>query len=532
MKTTCRFILLATLLTVPFLACAQATPRKDAAGQLQKFNRFYRYLDGMYVDKVDMEPLVESAVRSMLADLDPHSAYLDAEEMEGVHASFDGGFSGIGIEFNVLRDTLTVINIVSGGPAEKVGVRADDRIVGIDGQGVVGISRAEVPKRLRGPKGTKVELSVVRRSESDTLDFTVVRDNIPLNTVDAAYTPLPGVGYIKVNRFGRTTYDEFRKAFVSLGRIDALVLDLRGNGGGMLDQAVGMAGFFLPAGREIVSTEGRAVPPASYSTRKDGPFTDGKVIVLIDENSASASEIVAGALQDWDRGLIVGRPSFGKGLVQRQLDLGDGSAVRITIARYHTPSGRVIQRPYEKGRKEDYYQAYIRRLGQTEPDTLSKREVLYRTLQNGRPVYAGGGIAPDITVPVDTTGVTPYLIRLARRGIPAEFAADYLSRNRERLERLYPSYEDFEQDFSPDSILFVQIAAAAEEAGIPFDPEGMSLSHELLGVQIKALLARSLYDPSAFYRILNRQGNASLECALGILESWEEQGAPLLNPER
>lgn len=525
-------ILLSVFLLLPLLLSAQNGSRRDASEQLQKFNRFYRYLTGLYVDPVEMEPLVESAIRSMLADLDPHSAYLDAEEMEGVQASFEGGFSGIGIEFNILRDTLTVINIVSGGPAEKVGVRADDRIVRIDGQNAVGITRAEVPKRLRGPKDTKVELSVVRPGQSDTLDFTIVRDNIPLNTVDAAYSPVPGVGYVKINRFGRTTYDEFRKAVGSLGSLDALVLDLRGNGGGLLEQAIAIAGFFLPADRTVVSTEGRAVPPAVYSTRRDGPFT-GKVAVLIDESSASASEIVAGAIQDWDRGLVIGRPSFGKGLVQRQLDLGDGSAVRITVARYHTPSGRVIQRPYQKGRGDDYYKAYIDRLMHGGSDTLPDDAPLFRTLTTGRPVYGGGGIAPDVTVAADTSGVSPYLIRLARHGVPAQYAADYLSAHRTLLEERYPAFEDFESNFTVDLAMIEGVATAGESAGIPRDEQGMARSRELLGIQLEALLARSLYGPTAFYRIFNRTENPMLLRALELFARWDEEAVPLLGkPQR
>jgi len=297
----------------------------------------------------------------MLEELDPHSAYIGAEEMKGVQESFDGEFSGIGVEFNVLRDTEIVVNTIAGGPAERVGVRANDRIVRIDTLDAVGMSRTDVPKHLRGKTGTKVGIDVVRHGTPGQLHFVIVRDKIPLNTVDASYLAGEGIGYIKVNRFGRTTMDEFTEAYRKLGRPEGLILDLRGNGGGLLEQAIGMAGFFLPRGAVIVSTEGRAVPASSFRAQTNGEDLKGRLVVLIDESSASASEIVAGAVQDWDRGVVVGRPSFGKGLVQRQIGLSDGSAVRITVARYHTPSGRVIQRPYEKGKRREYYLDHLRR---------------------------------------------------------------------------------------------------------------------------------------------------------------------------
>ena len=331
------------LAQMPVPAAETASP-DDPMLQLQKLNQFYRYLNGTYVDTVHNDALVEKAIREMLLQLDPHSTYLTAEEMKGVKEVFDGSFSGIGIEFNVLSDTVIVVNVIAGGPSEKVGLLPNDRIVKADGKNIVGTKQLDVPKILRGPKGTRVDLEVVRHGEKAPLEFSIIRDNIPINTIDAAYKVDPSTGYIRVNRFANNTYKEFLEAYQKLGPLDALILDLRSNGGGLLDQAIDLSNFFLPAGSLIVSTEGLRVPPGEARATADGPFTTGKVIVLTNETSASGSEIVAGALQDWDRALVLGRRTFGKGLVQRQFPLVDGSAIRLTVARYHTPTGRVIQR--------------------------------------------------------------------------------------------------------------------------------------------------------------------------------------------
>ena len=391
------------------LLCALPLAAQDRADveQLQKFARVYRYLTELYVDDEDMAPVVEGAIAGMLERLDPHSAYLTAEEMRSVRESIDGEFSGIGVEFNVLRDTIIVVNTVAGGPAERAGMRANDRIVRIDTTEAVGFTRADVPKHLRGKTGTKVALEVVRHGVPERLRFTLVRDRIPLNTVDAAYRVSDSVGYIKVNRFGQTTMAEFGEAYRKLGRPGALILDLQGNGGGLLDQAIGMAGFFLPRGAVVVSTEGRAVPPTDFETQSPGEDTAGRLVVLIDEASASASEIVAGAVQDWDRGIVVGRPSFGKGLVQRQIGLPDGSAVRLTVARYHTPSGRVIQRPYEKGNRREYYLDHLRRYDDRTRDSLDAGAPAYRTLRTAENLAAHAALctAPPHPQPVCVTAL-------------------------------------------------------------------------------------------------------------------------------
>ena len=448
------FVILATLSVLPL-----AAQNEDDARQFQKLAQVFRYLSGLYVDEVEMKPVVEGAITGMLEELDPHSAYIGAEEMKGVQESFDGEFSGIGVEFNVLRDTVIVVNTIAGGPAERVGVRANDRIVRIDTLDAVGMSRTDVPKHLRGKTGTKVGIDVVRHGTPGQLHFVIVRDKIPLNTVDASYLAGEGIGYIKVNRFGRTTMDEFTEAYRKLGRPEGLILDLRGNGGGLLEQAIGMAGFFLPRGAVIVSTEGRAVPASSFRAQTNGEDLKGRLVVLIDESSASASEIVAGAVQDWDRGVVVGRPSFGKGLVQRQIGLSDGSAVRITVARYHTPSGRVIQRPYEKGKRREYYLDHLRRYDDAARDSLDAAAPAYRTLRTGRTVYGGGGIRPDILVEADTAGFSNYYGELIRRGIVADFVGDWLDGSRDSLSRRYASFEAFDAGYTPSCLLYTSDAA-------------------------------------------------------------------------
>ena len=520
------FLFFAALFALP-LAAQEA----GSAQQLRKLMQVYRYLDGLYVDEMEMGPLVESAITGMLEELDPHSAYIGAEDMKGVQESFDGEFSGIGIEFNVLRGTVIVVNTIVGGPAERVGVMPNDRIVRIDTLDAVGFKQTDVPKHLRGKTGTRVEIDVVRHGEPEPLHFVIVRDKIPLNTVDAAYMAADGVGYIKVNRFGRTTMSEFREAFGKLGRPESLILDLRGNGGGLLEQAVEMAGFFLPRGVLVVSTEGRAVPPMSLRNPRDGEVPDGPLAVLIDENSASASEIVAGAVQDWDRGVVVGRPSFGKGLVQRQIGLGDGSAVRITVARYHTPSGRVIQRPYEKGKRREYYLDHLRRYDDAVRDSLNAGAPEYRTLRTGRTVYGGGGIRPDVMVEADTAGFSTYYANLIRRGVVNEYIISYMDRERNRSERAYPDFAAFDAGFSAGEEMLTGLTALGRERGVEFDRTGFAASVALMRIQLKALVAQRLFDTGAFYRVMNPAQNGAYRRAVEILGNWEQEGAPLLAPE-
>lgn len=524
-----RGLLCAGLLMVALLRpAALPAQNSDAAPQLQKLVEVYRFLARYYVDEVEMAPLVEQAIKGMLDELDPHSAYLDAEQMESVAASFDGEFSGIGVEFNILRDTIIVVNTIAGGPAERVGVRPNDRIVRIDTLDAVGMRQVDVPKHLRGRTGTRVAVDVVRRGVGERLHFVMVRDRIPLNTVDAAYMAADSIGYIKVNRFGRTTMSEFREAYERLGRPAKLILDLRGNGGGLLEQAIGMAEFFLPRGAQIVSTEGRGVPPRTFRAQSDGEDLDGALVVLIDEVSASASEIVTGAVQDWDRGVVVGRPSFGKGLVQRQVSLGDGSAVRITVARYHTPSGRVIQRPYEKGKREEYYLDHLRRYDDAVRDSLDAAAPAFRTLRTGRTVRGGGGIRPDILIDVDTTEYSQYQAQLIRRGVVNEYVGVLMDSRRDSLQRLYPTFERFDEAFEIDDATLRGLTELGAERGVAPDEAGFAVSAELLRVQLKALVAQRLFGTEGYYRVVNRLRSEAFREAVSLLEAWEQRGRPLL----
>ncbi len=478
--------------------------------QSLKFGEVLDKITKYYVDSINEEKIVNDAITEMLHDLDPHSAYLTSDEVKASQEQLEGGFDGIGVSFNILNDTIFIINPIAGGPSEKVGIRAGDRIIKIEGENVagVGISNLDVQKKLKGPKNTKVTISVKRKSVPRLLKFTITRDKIPIYSLDASYMVDEHTGYVKLSRFSSTTVDEFNDALKELGKNDIrnLILDLSGNGGGYLYAAVNLADEFLAGRRMIVYTEGEKNPRRNFYSTSGGNFTEGKLIIMIDETSASASEIVAGAVQDWDRAVIVGRRSFGKGLVQGRFQLRDGSELRLTVAEYYTPSGRLIQKPYEKG-YDEYTRDLLNRYragelsGKEEvefPDSLK-----FKTLVKERLVYGGGGIMPDYFVPIDTTGYSDYYRALINQGILNQFILSYVDKNRKNLESEYNDFNSFQSDYNTNEDLLNKLVIYAEEEGLEYDEEGFEMSKDVISRLMKAYIARDLWEMQEFYRVYN-----------------------------
>ncbi|MGD2033428.1 MAG: S41 family peptidase [Bacteroidales bacterium] len=507
---------------------------QDQSKQAFKYVQFLKYLNTYYVDSVDNEKLVEDAIKSHLQELDPHSTYISEEDVRKMNEPLKGNFEGVGISFNILKDTLFVITPVPGGPSEKVGIQSGDRIIRVDGKNIagIGLTNEDVFSLLRGAKGTKVSVSVLRRSVDELIRFTITRDKIPINSLDASYIIKDGIGYIKLNRFSMTTISEFSsasKALIEQGTKD-LILDLTGNAGGYLDIAVVLADQFLDDEKLIVYTQGLHSPKREYYASSKGYFEDGRVIILIDEGSASASEIVSGAIQDWDRGIIIGRRSFGKGLVQRQLALPDGSMVRLTSAKYYTPSGRLIQKPYEDG-NEKYGKEIFNRYEHGEfmnrdsiqfPDSLN-----YHTLVSGRTVFGGGGIMPDIFVPLDTTSYSDYYSSLIRDGILNRFVLEYVDNNRMGMLDNYSDFRFFKENFLVTEKILGELSEFAEKEGLNYDETGFELSKSKIALTVKAYIARDLWSTSEFYQIIN-QDNNNLSKAVEVLDNWSKYSEKLL----
>ena len=482
-------------------------------------------ITNLYVDSVDEKKLAEDAIRGMLDKLDPHSSYLTPKEVKDLNEPLSGNFEGIGVQFNMIEDTLLVIQPVTNGPSEKVGIIAGDRIVSVNDTAIAGVKmpKEEIMKRLRGPKGTTVHLGVIRQGIKDLLKFTVVRDKIPVKSVDAAYIIRPGIGYIRVGSFGATTHQEFLESIDKLQAqgMKHLILDLQENGGGYLKAAVDIANEFLEAGDLIVYTEGRRVPRTEYTANGDGVFRQGKVVVLVDSYSASAAEIVTGAVQDQDRGLVVGRRTFGKGLVQRPIDLPDGSMIRLTIAHYFTPSGRCIQKPYTKGDNKDYAMDMVNRLKSgelTNADSIHFADSLkYETLREHRTVYGGGGIMPDYYVPLDTTIYTKFHRELAAKSIVIQHNLRYVDNHRKELQGRWTDFADYKANYQVPQSVIDAIIAEGEKQGIkPRDEAELAKTIPYLSLQLKALIARDLWDMSEYFSVFNEQ-NAMVNKALEIL---------------
>ena len=518
------FTVIVSLLSVS--AFAQFRVNHNDESPLRKLQFAEVAISNLYVDKVDEERLVENAIRGMLDKLDPHSSYLTPKEVEQSNEPLNGNFEGIGVQFNMIEDTLLVIQPVTNGPSERVGIIAGDRIVSVNDTAIAGVkmSKEEIMKRLRGPKGTKVRLGIVRQGIKDLLKFTVVRDKIPVKSVDATYMIRPGIGYIRIGSFGATTHDEFVE---SLSRLQQqgmvhLILDLQENGGGYLKAAVDIANEFLEKGDLIVYTEGRKVPRTEYKADGKGVFLNGKIVVLVDGYTASAAEIVTGAVQDQDRGLVVGRRTFGKGLVQRPIDLPDGSMIRLTIAHYYTPSGRCIQKPYKKGDNRDYAMDMLNRLKSGElmnADSIHFADSLkYETLRQHRTVYGGGGIMPDEFVPLDTTIYTKFHRELAAKSIIIQQNLRYVDNHRKELQNRWTSFADFKQNYEVPKSLLDTIISEGEKQNIkPHDETELQKTLPYLRIQLKALIARDLWDMSEYFSVFNEQ-NEMVKKALEILK--------------
>lgn len=493
--------------TITFVSATAQKPSEDA----MKLQRALFAITNLYVDSTSETKLVEDAIVGMLEKLDPHSNYMNPEETKEMTEPLQGNFDGIGIQFNMLTDTLYVIQVIPGGPSEKVGLAAGDRIIMVNDTLIAGVKmkNSDIMKRLRGPKGTEVRIKVLRNNEPELIEFKIIRGKIPVYSLDAAYMADKTTGYIKLNRFAASSADEFRDAIIKLKKqgMKNLILDLQGNGGGYLNIAIDIADELLNKDKLIVYTEGNKVPRDEAKSTIRGDFEEGRLVVLVDEASASASEILSGAVQDWDRGVILGRRTFGKGLVQKPIPLPDGSMIRLTISRYYTPTGRSIQRPYENGNQELYNHDLINRYNNGElmsadsihfPDSLK-----YNTLETKRVVYGGGGIMPDVFIPIDTTRYTDYHRKIVATGLVNRFAMNYLDRHRSEMTKKYPKFSQYKDKFIVTDEMLQELLILAKDEKIEFNEAEYARSKNLIQLQIKALIARDLYDMSEYFQIIN-----------------------------
>ncbi len=484
----------------------------DANNKYNKIEEILRYVQQEYVDTINSKQLVEKTIVSMLQNLDPHSSYITADELQANNEPLKGNFEGIGIEFNIVEDTICVIAAIPGGPAEGVGVLAGDKIIKVEGKKVAGIkiTNKDVLDKLKGKGHTKVNVSIMRRGKCQLLDFTITRGTIPIYSIDVAYMVNQKTGYIKISRFSATTYNEYISAFDKLKKqgMQQLIIDLRGNGGGYLNTAVDIADEFLSDGKEIVYTQGRARPRKAYKATGKGDFENGKLIVLIDDGSASASEIFAGAIQDNDRGTIIGRRSFGKGLVQEQSEFSDGSAMRLTIARYYTPTGRCIQKPYTDDVDAYYSEEYKRySSGELEnADSMKIADSLKFTTPVGKIVYGGGGITPDVFVPLDTTGRSRYLSEVIYSGLVNDFAFGYADKERKKLSA-YKTFQVFNKSFFITEEVFNEFVKYSRKNKVMANAKQNKGSEEIIKIQLKALIARNIWNNEGYYPVIQSRDN-------------------------
>ena len=509
-----------------FFAMA-ATAQSKAQMNAQKLGTTLYLIENFYVDTANLDKVTEDAVIAALKELDPHSAYISKKDVEKTNEPLVGSFEGIGVTYQLIRDTITVISPTAGGPSEKVGIMTGDQIIKIDGEDAFGkkIDNDYVQKRLRGKKSTKVTVSVKRGNDPDLIDFEIIRDKIPLNSINAAYMLDNHVGYIKLDRFAQESNQEFMEAFAKLQAqgMESLIFDLRGNTGGYLNTAIELVDQFLTENKLIVFTEGIHSPRQEWRSKKNGLYTAGKLIVLIDEGSASASEILSGAIQDHDRGVVIGRRSFGKGLVQRPFNLPDGAVIRLTTSRYHTPSGRCIQRPYENG-VEDYAKEMEKRLKNGEyyhADSIHFPDSLKYKTDGGRTVYGGGGIMPDIFIPVDTAYNSKLYTNLVRKGALNRFTTDYALKHRDAIKAQYGDFEHYNKDFIVGQDIINGLKKAAEDAKVEWNNEQFKHSEKFILLQMKALIARNVWETQQYYQVM-ASTDPGVQKALEVLGNDKE----------
>jgi carboxyl-terminal processing protease len=517
-----------------FVSITSFSQQNSLLKDAKKIEEIYNYINYMYVDDVNSKEVTEAAIVAALEKLDPHSVYISKEDVDDANQQINGNFVGVGIRFQLLKDTLIVVATIPGGPSEKVGLRAGDKIIMVGGENIanVKLKNSQVREKLMGELGTKVKVLVLRKGEPNNLSFEITRDKIPVYSVDCHYMITPETGYLKLNSFSHTTTDEIKASLADLRKkgMKNLILDLQDNGGGLMYAAKTVSDEFLTKDKLVVYSQGKHQPRQDMNCDAKGEFEKGKLLVLVNENSASASEIVSGAIQDWDRGLVVGRRTYGKGLVQRPIDLSDGSQIRLTIARYYTPSGRNIQKPYE-GNSEEYHNDVLKRLKHGElmnqdsikfPDSLK-----YKTLVKQRTVYGGGGIMPDVFVPLDTTEFTKYFRAILGTGAFNTFSLTYVNKNREKFKANYPTFETYVAKFNCDQAFMDEFFQyiAKEHPTLKLEEKEYPESEKLVKLFLKAMVAQDYWGNTEFYKIYNER-NAILQAALKTLKngSYEKAG--------
>ena len=528
---------IALCLAVSITAIAQ----RSMPQAMQKLLNAEYAISSLYVDSVNEDKLIEDAIKGMLENLDPHSSYTDAKETKELEEPLQGEFSGVGIQFNMNKDTLYVIQTVPGGPSERVGVLAGDRIIYVNDTTIAGVKmkNSDIQKRLRGKKGTQVTIKVQRPGVKDLITFRITRDNIPLHSIDAQYMLDDHTGYLRISRFGAKTHEEMIDALKQLKKqgMTQLVMDLSDNGGGYLNAAIDMCNEFLDRGQLMVYTEGQNSPRNEAHANGWGEYKDLPMVVMVNQYSASAAEIFAGAMQDWDRAVIVGRRTFGKGLVQRPFKFEDGSMMRLTVARYYTPSGRCIQKPYDRGNKKAYEKELLDRANEGEYYSLDSIQfndsLRYTTRLNGRTIYGGGGVMPDVYVPIDTTEYSTYYRDMTAKGIINQFAIQYVDKHRKSIAKQYKTVKDFDRGFTVSDEMMRDFIAMGENDSVKYDEEKYRTSERLLKDIIKGLIARDVYGDQSAYSVIINHRNRDLRAATEVLNDPERYSRLITegNPE-